>query len=187
MSALGSLEKNLDDFFVRQAPPLPPNAKKALVHYLPWINLILGILTLYSVYVIWHWAHLASNLINYANSISAVYGGPQITNNRLTIGIWLGLIVLAIEAVLYIAAFPATRSRKKSGWDLMFYAFLVNVAYGVIILFTDYGSISTLIWTIIGSGIGLYLLFQIRGSYSSAKRRPAAKAGKKARVSSKKA
>jgi hypothetical protein len=179
MSAFKSLEKNLDDWFVKQAPPLPANAKKALVHYLPWINLILGILTLYSVYVIWHWAHLANNLINYANSISATYGGPQLNSNRLTAGIWLGLIVLAIEAILYLAAFPATRDRKKSGWDLMFYAFLVNVVYGVIILFTDYGGLGTLFWTIIGSGIGLYLLFQIRGSYGSAKRQPARKTGRK--------
>ena len=176
MSALRSLESNLDDFFVKQSPPLPSNAKKALVYYLPWINLILGILTLYSVYLIWHWAHLASNAVNYANSISAVYGGPQIATNRLTLGIWLGLIVLAVEAILYIAAFPATKDRKKSGWDLMFYAFLVNVVYGVVILFTSYGSLGTLIWTIIGSGVGLYLLFQIRGSYSAnrTKRQPAA-------------
>jgi hypothetical protein len=173
MGALEPLERNLDDFFVKQSPPLPANAKKALVHYLPWINLVLGLLTLYSVYVIWHWAHLASNLINYANSISAVYGGPQISSNRLTFGIWLGLIVLALEAVLYIVAFPATRDRKKSGWDLMFYAFLVNVVYGVVILFTDYGGLGTLIWTLIGSAIGLYLLFQIRSNYSARTKRQA--------------
>lgn len=170
MSVLRSLEKNLDDFFVKQAPPLPPNARKALVHYLPWLNLILGVLSLYSVYVIWHWAHLTNNLINYANSISAAYGGPLVSTNRLTFGIWLGLIVLAIEALLYLAAFPATRDRKKSGWNLMFYAFLVNVAYGVVILFTDYGGLGTLIWTLIGSGIGLYFLFQIRASYKAAKK-----------------
>lgn len=184
MRALEPLERNLDDFFVNQSPPLPSNAKKALVYYLPWINLALGLLTLYSVYVIWHWAHLASNLINYANSISAAYGGPQISSNRLTFGIWLGLIVLALEAVLYIIAFPATRGRKKSGWNLMFYAFLINVVYGVVILFTDYGSLGTLIWTLIGSFVGLYLLFQIRGNYNTAKRRPyVAKTDRKARAS----
>ena len=170
MKALDSLEKNLEDFFVEQSPPLSTNAKKALVHYLPWINLLLGLLTLYSVYVIWHWAHQASNLINYANSISAVYGGPQISSNRLSFGIWLGLIVLVFEALLYIVAFPATRRRQKSGWNLMFYAFLVNVVYGVVILFTSYGGIGTLIWTLLGSFVGLYLLFQIRSSYGSTRK-----------------
>jgi hypothetical protein len=75
------------------------------------------------------------------------------------------LIVVAIEAVIYLLAFPATRDRKKSGWDLMFYALLINLVYGVIVVFTDYGGIGSLIGTIIGSGIGLYLLFQIRASY----------------------
>ncbi len=176
MRALQSLEKSLDDLFVKQGPELPSNAKKALVQYLPWINLILGVLTLYSVYVIWHWAHLANNLINYANSISAAYGGPQVATNRLTFGIWLGLIVLATEALLYIAAFPGTRDRKKSGWNLLFYALLVNVLYGVVIMFTSYGGVGSLIWTLIGSAIGLYFLFQIRASYSGAKAKTTKKA-----------
>jgi hypothetical protein len=47
----------------------------------------------------------------------------------------------------------------------MFYALLVNVAYGVVMLFTNYGGIGTLLSTLIGSAIGLYLLFQIRSSY----------------------
>lgn len=177
MSAMQSLEKNLDDLLVKQAPPLPSNAKRALVQYLPWISLILGLLTLYSVYTVWHWAHLADNLINYANSISAAYGGPIVSANRLTVGIWLGLVILAIEALLYIFAFPGLKDRKRAGWDLLFYASIINIAYGVVILFTDYGGLGSLIWTIIGSGIGLYLLFQIRDSYKTAK---SAKVAKKA-------
>lgn len=177
MSALQSLEKNLDDLFVKQAPPLPSNAKRALVRYLPWISLVFGLLTLYTVYALWHWAHLANNLINYANSISVAYGGPVVSTNRLSFGIWLGLVVLAVEAVLYILAFPGLRDHKRAGWDMLFYASIVNVAYGVVILFTDYGGLTSLIWTIIGSGIGLYLLFQVRGSYKAAK---ASKATKKA-------
>lgn len=169
MSALQSLEKNLDDLFVKQAPPLPSNAKRALVRYLPWISLVFGLFTLYAVYALWHWAHLVNNLVNYANSISVAYGGPVISANRLSLGVWLGLIVLAIEALLYVLAFPGLRDRKKSGWDMLFYASIVNIAYGIVILFTDYGGLTNLIWTIIGSGVGLYLLFQVRGSYKASK------------------
>ena len=165
MSAFHPLENSLNDIFVKQAPALPTGGKKFLVLYLPWINLILGILTLYTVYVLWHWAHWANALINYANSFNAAYGGPTIATNRMGVGIWLSLLVLAFEALLYIAAFPATRDHKKSGWDLMFYAALVNVVYGVVILFSNYGNLGNLIGTLIGSAIGLYLLFQIRASY----------------------
>jgi hypothetical protein len=176
MSALQPLEKQLDELFVKGAPALPEGGKKWLVKYLPWINLVLGLLTLYTVYVLWHWAHTANSLIDYANSLSQAYGGDKIANvDRLDTFVWLGLIVLAIEAVIYLLAFPATRDRKKSGWDLMFYALLINLVYGVIVVFTDYGGIGSLIGTIIGSGIGLYLLFQIRASYSRAKA-PAKKA-----------
>jgi hypothetical protein len=169
MSALKSLENSLEDLFVKKAPPLPPGGKKALVEYLPWINLVLGLVALYTVYILWHWAHIANGLINYANSLSAAYGGPAIGGvARMTFGIWLGLIVLAVEALLYIAAFSPTKARKKLGWNLMFYAMLVNVVYGVIILFTSYGGVGNLIGTLVGSAIGLYLLFQIRSSYGRA-------------------
>lgn len=170
MGSLQTLENNLNDIFGKKAPPLPRGGKKALVEYLPWINLVLGLLALYTVYVLWHWAHVANSLINYANTLSATYGGPAVAPaNRLSFGIWLGLIVLAVEALLYIAAFPGTRDRKKSGWNLMFYALLVNVVYGVVVMFTNYGGVGNLIGTLIGSGIGLYLLFQIRSSYTAGK------------------
>lgn len=165
MSALQPLEKSLDDLFVKQAPALPAGGKKALVQYLPWINLFLGLIALYTAWVLWHWAHLANNFINYANSLSASFGAPPVATNRMSVGIWLGIIILAVEGLLYVAAFPGTRDRKKAGWDLMFYALLVNIVYGVVILFTSYGGVGNLFGTVIGSAIGLYLLFQIRSSY----------------------
>lgn len=169
MAALDNLEKSLESVFVKNAPELPERGKEALVRWLPWINLILGILTLWSVYWLWHWAHLANDLANVVNQLSAVYGTPTTTVHKLTAGVWLGLIVLAVEAVLFIAAFPATRARQKRGWDLMFYAFLVNLLYGVVILFTDYGGAGNFIGYLIGTAIGLWLLFQIRGKYLKAK------------------
>jgi hypothetical protein len=163
------LENTLEDIFVKKAPALPSNGKKAIVEYLPWINLVLGLLSLWAAWALWHWAHAASKLIDYANSLSAVYGGPTVANNRLTVGIWLGLAVMIVQALLYIAAFPGLRDRKKAGWNLIYYALLVNVVYGVVVLFTDYGGFGNLVGSVIGSAIGFYFLFQIRASYSEAK------------------
>lgn len=182
MSVLRTIEKNLDTVFTRQLPPLPPNGQRALVQYLPWINLLLGFMTLYAAYALWHWAHLANNLVNLANNLSALYGGPVVTSNRLTFGIWLGIAVLIAEGLLYLAAYPGTRDRKKSGWNLMFYALLVNAVYAVIILFTDYGSLGSLIWTLIGTALGLYLIFQVHGSYAPAKGASSAKIAKRAKA-----
>ena len=165
MSAIQTIETKLDEIFVKNAPALPTNGKKALVKYLPWINLVLGLLTLYSAYLLWHWAHYANALINYANSYGALYGGPTISTDRMNFGLWLALVFLIIESVIYLAAFPATRKRQKRGWDLMFYAVLVNIVYAVIVAFTRYGGVGSLLFGLIGVAIGLYLLFQIRASY----------------------
>jgi hypothetical protein len=177
MSALQSLENSLEDVFVKQAPALPANAKKTIVEWLPWINLVLGILALWAAWALWHWANYANKLVDYANSLSAAYGGPAVATGRLTVTVWLSLVVMAAMAVVYIVAFPALRARKKSGWDLLFYAALLNIVYGFVTLFTDYGSVGNLVGTIIGSAIGLYFLFQIRSLYLKA---PAASATHKA-------
>jgi hypothetical protein len=169
------LENSLNDLFGKQAPAIPNNGRKALAQYLPWISLILGLISLWTAYVLWHWAHIANTFVNYANSISAAYGGPQIATNRLTFGIWLGIGVLAGEALMYIAAFPGLRDRKKAGWNLLYYALLINVVYGAVIMFTNYGGVGNLIGTIIGSAIGFYFLFQIRELYSGGKAKAKAK------------
>lgn len=175
MDLLKSLESRLDVIFNQKAPTLSRNAKKVIVQYLPWINLILGVFTLLAVRALWSWAHVANGLVNYVNNLNANYGLPAAPVHRMGFGIWLAVIVLAIEAILYIAAFPGTRAHKKSGWNLLFYALIINVVYGVIILFTSYGGISSLIETVIASAIGAYFLFQIRSTYTNATRRSVAK------------
>jgi hypothetical protein len=169
MSALQSLENNLEDVFVKKAPALPENGKKAIIEWLPWINLVLGLLSLWAAYALWHWAHLANSLVNYANSLSAAYGGPAVAVNRLSATVWLSLAVLVVQALIYLAAFQALRDRKKSGWDLLFYALLVNVVYGVVVIFTDYGGFGSFVGSLVGSAVGFYFLFQIRSRYLGAR------------------
>lgn len=166
MSALQSLEKKLDDLFVKNAPALPAGAKKTIVAWLPWINLILGVLTLLAAYGLYNAARTIDSLVNSVNTFARVYGAE--TASHLSTLVWLGIAFLAVEALLYIAAFPATRDRKKSGWNLMFYALLVNVVYGVVVTFSDFGGAGKLVSSLVGSAIGGYLLFQIRASYLGA-------------------
>jgi hypothetical protein len=168
MSALQSLENSLNDVFVKKAPALPANGKKALVEYLPWINLLFGVLAIYTAYVLWHWAHLVNGLVNFANSLSAAYGGTPVVANRLTVTVWLSMGVMAAQGLIYLAAFSGLRARKKSGWNLLFYGLLLNVVYGVVVLFSSYGSAGNLVAAVVESAIGFYLLFQVRSSYGKA-------------------
>ena len=170
MGALDSLEKSLDGVLGSKAPvKLPENGKKTIAEWLPWISLALGLLTLWAAYSLWHWADVADEAVEYVNSLSRAFGGTEVVADRFTAGIWLGLIVVAIEGVLYLAAFPALKARKKSGWNLVFYAALVNIVYAVVLLFTDYGGAGNFILNLIGSVIGLWLLFQIRSVYTGSK------------------
>ncbi len=180
MAAVKDLEKSLNDIFVNKAPALPPKVKKTIVEYLPWINLALGVFALWAAYGLWHWAHIADRLIDYTNSLNQLYGAPVLPTNRLSATVWLGLAILVIEAIIYIAAFPATRARKKSGWDLLFYALLVNVVYGLAVLFTDHGGFASLVSSVIGSAVGMYFLFQIREEYLGKSSKPTTASVKKA-------
>lgn len=167
MSAvLAKLEAKLEGVFVKNAPfQLPKNAQDTLVKIVPWLNLAGGILFLLTARALWSWARATSTLADYVNDLNRIYGGADLTVDRFSTFVWLGIIILVVEAVLYLWAFPLTKSRKKLGWDLMVYALLVNLVYGVVIAFTDYGGFFSLFSALVGSVIGLYLLFQIRAHY----------------------
>ncbi len=168
MEQLNKLEARLESVF-KGAPKLPENAVKTIVSWLPWINLVLGIFSLWAAYALWHWAHQVNSLVNYLNGLSAAYGGSATTASNMTAGLWLALIVIAFEGVLFLMAFPATQAKSKRGWSLMFYAALVNLVYGIVLLFTDYGSTGNFLGYLVGTVLGLWILFQIKPKYVGSK------------------
>ncbi len=165
MELLKKAEDSLGNVF-KNAPKLPENAKKTIVDFAPWVTLLLGILMLASAWWLWDWANSTTKLVDYANELSRAFGGKDVASDRLTVVIWLGLIAQAAQAVLYILAYSGLKARKKGGWNLLFYAALVNIAYGVIILFTDYGTFGNFLASLVGSAIGFYFLYQIRPYYN---------------------
>lgn len=159
------LEKSLGGAF-KSAPKLPVSAKNLLVAWMPWLSLLAGLLSLWAAYSLYHWAHFANALTNYANSLSEAFGGGKVVSSRWSVTVWVGLAVLAVEGLIYLAAFPGLRARKYSGWSLILYATVLNAVYGVVSLFTDYGGGSSLVGYIISTAIGLYLLFQVRDAFN---------------------
>lgn len=167
-SALQPLEDKLGDLY-KSAPNLPENGRKGLVNFMPWLSLAVGLLSLFAAWGIWNSVHVADNLINYANNINAIYGAGPVVTNQWSVMLWVGLLTLLAEAVLYLLAFPALKAHKKMGWDLLFYGGLVNVVYGVAVFFTSYGGFGGLVGSLLGSVIGFYFLYQIRSYYTGAK------------------
>jgi hypothetical protein len=172
-TALGNLETKLNDVFVKSTPKLPEDAKKTLVRALPVISAVLGVLSLWGAYGLWHWAHLTENAVRYVNDLCNAYSvagcGGATGASRFTIWLWASIILIGVEGVLYLLAFPGLRDHKKQGWNYLFYGALLNLAYAVVSLFTNYNSVGNFVGALIGSAIGFYLLFQLRSAYTGAK------------------
>lgn len=166
---LKSAEQKLDEVFVKKAPyQIPEKGRKAIVKYLPWVTLVLAFFMLMSTYWLWSWAHTANTWIDWANDVSRAYGGGNAvaSSSRITFIFWVGIGALLVEGLMYLAAFPGLKEQKKQGWNLLFYAALLNIVYSVVMLFSAYSGFGDLVFTIIGTAIGLYILFQIRGHYN---------------------
>lgn len=165
MSALAPLEKSLGDVY-KSAPALPANGKKALVEWVPIINLVLGVLALLSAYWLWHWAHAVNALTNYVNSYTQALTGQSVVSSRFSVAVWIGIAALAVQGVIMLMAYAPLKAHKKAGWDLLFYSVILNLVYGVATAFSSYGG-GHLISSVIGAAIGLYFLYQIRDVYTA--------------------
>lgn len=167
MDQLKPIETKLAELF-NGAPDMSASAKKTLAGVLEWIALIFGVLQLLAVWGLWSTGHRVNEFIDVANSYSAAVGGPSIAP-KLGITYYLALIVLLFSAVSLLMAYPGLKARKKIGWDWLFLGSLVNLVYGVVAVFVGSrigGGLSDLIWSLIGSAIGFYLLFQVRELFS---------------------
>lgn len=172
MGQLDKLEIQLDDVLNKKAPfKIPPDGRKSLAGALWIIALIFGLLQLWLAWNFWHVGHAVDRLVDYANTLSAAYGGSVVTND-LGPMYYLTLVVLAADAAILLLAAPALKAMRKNGWNLAFYSMLLNVVYGVVVLFSSHGGFGDLIGALIGSTIGAYLLFQVRDQFT--KSQPAA-------------
>ena len=166
---LTRLEKYIDDK-VALLYPLPDSSQRSLVKFTPWLSVILGLLSLVNLNSLWHNAHTANSLVYYANTYSAVYHIPKVpVNLPHNFAFWVSIVLLIIEALLFLGAYKDAKRKLKSGWDLIYYALLINIVYGIFMLFSHYGGIGTLIARIIFSSVCFYFLFQVRELYKKPK------------------
>ncbi|HUP26318.1 MAG TPA: hypothetical protein VM124_01565 [Candidatus Limnocylindrales bacterium] len=169
MSALQTIENKMAPVF-KDLPALPDNLKESLAKVWPWLALIGGVLQLLAALALYHLANYASRVIDVANSLSAYYAGQPAgpTSFDKTL-IYIGVLMLVIDAIILLVAFPKLQKREKAGWDLLFLGVLINLAYGVVQIFTYSRGIGSFIGSLIGSAIAFYLLFQIREKFGGKK------------------
>lgn len=173
MSQLKKIESTMDEYLVKKAPfQIPANGRKAIVEWAPWISLVVGILSLLAALSLWQAGHRVNQVIDATNDFLRAYGGNTVsTAPKLSAFFYVALAALVVQAALMLYAFPGLRAKNKaSGWTILLISSLINLVYGVFVAFTDYGSFSNLFFSLLGTLIGLYILAQIRGNYSTGKK-----------------
>lgn len=166
MGTLKTLETKLEDMF-KGLPPLPASSKETLAKVWPWLALIFGVLQLAAAWALWGLIRASDRLIDYANEFSYYTGqrlGPSSIDKTM---VYLGVIVLVADAVILLMAYPALAKRQRKGWDLLFLGALLNVVYSIVAIFIDGRGVGSFIFSLLGSAVGFYLLFQVREKFSS--------------------
>lgn len=160
------LENWLNTIFVTKAPyTISQDGRQSLVRAMPWVTLVAGVVMLWIAYLAWQALAFVGHFSAVANDLAqSLYGRPYAQYHDLSFLLWVALVVLVVEAVLFFAAYPNLRDRKKQGWNIVFWVALINIAEAVLQVIAT-GDVFGLIGQLIGSAIGLYLLFQIRSMY----------------------
>jgi hypothetical protein len=143
---MGQLEKMLDEYLVKKAPALPANFKEILVKFAPYlaiIGVVLGVPALLTL--------LGASALLSSSMYYAAYGAG------LGYMYYVSIAFMIASLVLEGLAIPGLFARKKSAWNLMFYATLVSALSSLVN--QSWGGL------IIGTLISLYLLFQVRSYY----------------------
>lgn len=166
MAALSQLEKSLEGVF-KSAPKLPESGKKTLVEWFPWLALIFGVLQLLAAYWLWKLTRVVDVVNDLVNSLSRYYTDTSVglSSSDKTL-IYIGVVVLVIDAVIFLMAYPGLKARAKRGWDMLFLGAVINVAYSVLAIFINGRGIGSFLLGLLGSVVTFWLLFQIRSSYT---------------------
>lgn len=163
MNSLQKLEhKGVEVFDKKMSWKLPKSVRNSLGRVLWILALVGGILQLWSVWQLWQIGHYIRAVFD--SELGHTWQQPD-----LGFFFYLAVIVLLVEAVMVLVASPKLKARKKEGWDLLFYALLINLVYGLMRLFTGFAGLSNLIWVLISTAIAAYFLFQVRDYFVKSK------------------
>lgn len=143
------LEKFFEDLFTKKiAWQIPAKGKEFIVQVAPWVVIIIAVLSIPAVLTIFGLGSIFGSL---ALSLGVSMGFRY----------YLGIAILVIQIILMFMAFSGLKDRKIKGWRYIFYSDLVSGVYGLVSAYNVGGAI----WSLLGTAIGLYILFQVKSYY----------------------
>jgi len=143
-ATMSGLESTLETYLVGKAPSIPENIKEIIVKFSPWLTLIFFVLSLPAI--------LFALGVGTILTPFSYLGGLRV-GMSYTVGMIFTAAVLVIEAI----AIPGLFKRSLSAWKLLFYASLLSGIQALISF--NLGGL------IIGMGLSLYVLFQVKSYY----------------------
>jgi hypothetical protein len=152
MQQLSGLENSLSTLF-KGLPHLPKDWRHWLADNAWWLALIgvafgcLGILGLVPV-------------VLGISIFTGIVAGPAAGALIIITGI-VNMAVLVISVTLEAMAITSLRVKQKRGWDLLFLVSLVTFT-GAVLNALITGNVNHIIGLIVGTLIGLYVLFEVR-------------------------
>lgn len=164
MKFLGKIEAGLAKFFDK-LPDLSLGTKELLVKFMPWLALIGGLFQLFAAWSLYVWARGTNELVEYAERLRKL--GIETEVAKWDFWIITAFILLVIDAVILLVAFPKLQSGHKSGWNLMLISAFISLLYSVGSLILRYrGSLWEDIWSLCIALLVFYILFQVRKLYN---------------------
>lgn len=163
---INALEKWLESIN-KKLPQIPKKGRDVLARLAPWLTLVGGVISLFGAWSFWQAGHAVSKLVEWSNNLSRIYGSNDaIGASSLSITWYIAFVLLIVQAVLLLMAFPKLKDGKRSGWSLLFYNSLLTGVIALVYLFTPSYGFSSLLGYLVGTAVSLYLLFQIREHFT---------------------
>lgn len=141
---------------VKDVPKLPAGFRKWLADNAWWLTAIGAVLLGLSV---------LSSLTALSSPATSVYDSwlrmAGVNTDSLRLSLIINIVVGAISVVLYAMAVSPLKAMRKKGWDFLLLAMLVSVV-GSLVAAVATGQVSSLLTTVIGLAIAVYILYGVR-------------------------
>lgn len=165
MTSIKIIENKLAELF-KGVPDLPETSREALAKVWPALALVFGVLQLIAAWALWNVIRTADSVIQYSNFYVR---NPDTLTGTDRLFIYTGVVVLLVDAVILLMAYPELKKRARRGWDLLFLGALINLGYSVLSIFIYNRGLGSFLFSLLGSAVAFYLLFQVRGKYGHVK------------------
>lgn len=140
-------------------PKLPAKWRKKLAENTWWIVAIVATILVFTTISI---AFALFSVVTMMGAAAGTYGyyAPAGLSPHWIMLQTLVLVEMIVVTGLLLMSIKGLRSRSCGGWNLLFSSFLVDIVIIIVNAFT-YG-LGSIIWSVLGLILGLYLIFEIK-------------------------